>query len=505
MAYIRCVGGSGGSIQKKTATGAVATFNTGLPAPLIDVTSAIGYRSSGYTSASVINSKTTPAIDETPYQTRINSNIGNMALEKLVGVSVCFNQLLPDASMHQTGTGTGNWQLLDQRFSLINNHVYLCLISGTFDNDTLFRFRDIPSDIATDSVNGSFIYKSTVDTNNTTGLQPKITNGASYDYYYNVIDLTAMFGSTVADYLYTLESGTAGSGVALFKSLFGEDYYPYTANTLMSAKPTGKVIKDENDQTIETIVYSGNELRGILKVGTNGLYADGDTDDGSGSAEVKWAIKTFNGSENWTVTSYNGHYRAYTSISDIKSFGGTSDDKTDNVAITDKYIVGTWYQVLTGKSVCGQTGTNVGFGIDELGITTAEAWKTWLSNNELSIIYRLATPTTQTISAWTNPIVAKEGGTETFVDTRTIALPTGHDTIYGTDLSVKKAEFGTTVYGGSVDFTTGEVISNKNADGTDKTAETISVTPVEVLSNAGTNNVFSDTNGNTTAQYIDKR
>ena len=146
--------------------------------------------------------------NESPYQIRTApSSIGNLALEKIVGLTVCFNQLIPDASTHQTGTGTGNWQLLDQRFSLINNHVYLCLISGTFDNDTLFRFRDIPADIATDSVNGSFIYKSTTDTNNTTGLQPKITNGASYDYYYNVIDLTAMFNPEVADYLYNLENG----------------------------------------------------------------------------------------------------------------------------------------------------------------------------------------------------------------------------------------------------------------------------------------------------------
>ena len=195
-----------GKVAIKTASGIIASFNTDLGGIAVDVTSALPYTPNGYTSATVINSKTTPVFDLAPYLTRANSNTGNLALEKLVGLTVCFNQAIPDASMHQTGTGTGNWQLLDQRFSLINNHVYLCLISGTFDNDTLFRFRDIPSDIATDSVNGSFIYKSTVDTNNTTGLQPKFTNGDSYDYYYNVFDLTAMFGSEVADYLYTLEN-----------------------------------------------------------------------------------------------------------------------------------------------------------------------------------------------------------------------------------------------------------------------------------------------------------
>ena len=84
-----------------------------------------------------------------------------------------------------------------------------------------------------------------------------------------------------------------GAGINLFKTLFPSEYYPFTANTLMSAKPTGKVIKDENDQTIETVVYSGNELRGLLKVGTNGLYADGDIDDGSGSTDIRYEERAY--------------------------------------------------------------------------------------------------------------------------------------------------------------------------------------------------------------------
>lgn len=541
MAYIRCVGGSGGSIQKKTATGAVATFNTGLPAPLIDVTSAIGYRSNGYTSATVINSKTTPVMDETPYQTRIApSNIGNMALEKLVGVSCVFNQLV----------NTG-----DTSINTVSGHKYYTSINGT---------------------------KSIIQGGSAVSI-----NDSSED---NVIDLTAMFGSEVADYLYTLESGTAGAGVSLFKSLFDADYYPYTANTLMSAKPTGKKIvgknffngeyeelyelpfvlkkgtvvtascvqttenisyiyyydkdgnlidywgissiisgnykyrtftidKDcyymrlyiapANDVQVEigstatayepysetTIVYSGNELRGLLKVGTNGLYADGDIDDGSGTETVRYGIVDL-GSLNWVIGNRNTDNDAYTfyyNLAEMKNNGG---------AITDNFVfnpnMSSWESLKKGEF--GITDTYLIFAAD---YNSAYDFKTAMDGHYL--IYELATPTTQTISAWTNPIVAKEGGTEEFTDSRSIALPTGHSTIYGTDLSVKKAEFGTTVFGGSVDFTTGEVISNKNADGTDKTAETISITPVEVLSNAGTNNVFSDTNGNTTAQYIDKR
>lgn len=49
------------------------------------------------------------------------------------------------------------------------------------------------------------------------------------------VDLTAMFGSAVADYLYTLDSATAGAGVAKLKSwgFLQKDYYEYNAGTMM--------------------------------------------------------------------------------------------------------------------------------------------------------------------------------------------------------------------------------------------------------------------------------
>ena len=54
----------------------------------------------------------------------------------------------------------------------------------------------------------------------------------------NMFDLTAMFGSTIADYVHTLESGTAGAGVAWLKKYgwFTKPYYPYKAAALESVK-----------------------------------------------------------------------------------------------------------------------------------------------------------------------------------------------------------------------------------------------------------------------------
>jgi len=50
-----------------------------------------------------------------------------------------------------------------------------------------------------------------------------------------VFDLTLMFGSTIADYIYTQEQATAGAGVALAKAWAGiKGYVPYDAGTLKS-------------------------------------------------------------------------------------------------------------------------------------------------------------------------------------------------------------------------------------------------------------------------------
>ena len=61
-------------------------------------------------------------------------------------------------------------------------------------------------------------------------------NDASKD---NVIDLTLLFGTTIADYIYTLETGQAGAGVAWFKKLFPKSYYPYNAGELMHVQTSG--------------------------------------------------------------------------------------------------------------------------------------------------------------------------------------------------------------------------------------------------------------------------
>lgn len=56
------------------------------------------------------------------------------------------------------------------------------------------------------------------------------------EFCLQVFNLTQMFGSTIADYIYSLEQGTAGAGVAWFRKLFPKPYYAYNAGELMSVK-----------------------------------------------------------------------------------------------------------------------------------------------------------------------------------------------------------------------------------------------------------------------------
>ena len=51
-----------------------------------------------------------------------------------------------------------------------------------------------------------------------------------------LIDLTAMFGTTIADHIYSLEQSQAGAGVAWFRNYFPKDYYPYDPGTLRSVE-----------------------------------------------------------------------------------------------------------------------------------------------------------------------------------------------------------------------------------------------------------------------------
>ena len=206
----------------------------------------------------------TPAItDKSLYVFRTAANglrnlfsLANM--RTLIGGSVVWNQLY-NITRNQTSKGV--------ILSVSNGVVSLSGTSNDTGSSVNFAWTDfqipighkvivikdfnLPSgDLIFDQYNGA----SSIDITNTvlnisagylipqlkienSGVTYNITNG-----HLSVIDLTQAFGTTIANYIYTLESGTAGAGVAWFRKYFPEVYYAYSAPTIQSTKVSGKKV-----------------------------------------------------------------------------------------------------------------------------------------------------------------------------------------------------------------------------------------------------------------------
>ena len=214
-----------------TASGNPASFNTDLADILADCVCELPYNSNGYKSATVINTSNTAVENETPYQLRQTPITANRCLEKLIGVSCAFNQLVQNGNFADTSnwtdynattsvnsniaTVTANLQNggIIQSINLINTHKYLISV-------------DIKTTSETTNVGVALLGRkySTATTNwqNVSFIDVSDRDGSVYLYAIrdfrssgwdsmqvknvNVIDLTACFGSEVADYLYTLEN-----------------------------------------------------------------------------------------------------------------------------------------------------------------------------------------------------------------------------------------------------------------------------------------------------------
>ena len=219
-----------------------------------------------------------------------------------------------------------------------------------------------------------------------------------------------------------------GAGINLFRQLFPEDYYAYQTATLISSKPTSKVIKDSNDETIATYPLGGDELRGLLKVENGQLVAYGDVKGSDGIIYRNFGAIDL-GSLSWLYRGDNTFSVDVTNVVKYKRsgvinaitvyattvVGGVADAKSG----ADKTI--SFYYLSPDQS-------NDYLYIKDTAFTDATALQTALDG--VYLIYELATPTTASGTPFTNPMLC--GSTEEFTDTRTIKMPCGHDSLYYT-------------------------------------------------------------------------
>lgn len=350
-------------------------------------------------------------------------------------------------------------------------------------------------------------------------------------------DLTQMFGSTIADYIYSLEQATAGAGVAWFRNLFPKSYYAYNAGILQSVKTsahkmvgfnqwdeewetgyydindgipkisytqirsknriqvlpnTTYYIKspsilwilqyDANDnylglyinRTNNTLTTSANtryirfyssnaygsvynhdicinisdttkngtyepyvkteytlnnnlELRGIPKLDTNNkLYYDGDEYTSDGNVTRKYAKVVFDGSisTNWQ---YSGEYGTSLRFNYIDN-----SIKPNSFNITSSRFP---YHMVENNTEGISTHSQSSMIILEIaasklnGVTVADLM-TYFSSKPLTVVYELATPTTESSTPFANPQTVYSKGTEEYIDERAVAIPVGGDRTY---------------------------------------------------------------------------
>ena len=244
----------------------------------------------GVISANIPDLETTEVSDSTPYLSRASEH--DALYDELIGGSVAWNQLVQNGNFTNTDswsvnggnltvsanvgtlttTATTVQSLTQQITNGVVNHTYfvelyvkasdsckyaISLNTNTVNTNTIKSFTDAPNSWTKVSVIGDKSLITTVEnfgfriaTNSTSTLP---IGGTLEFKNIKVIDLTQMFGTTIADYVYSLEQATAGSGIDWLRSygFFTEDYYDYDAGSLKSVNVSGKKIVGKNQIKLE--------------------------------------------------------------------------------------------------------------------------------------------------------------------------------------------------------------------------------------------------------------
>ena len=217
------------------------------------------------------------------YSVDVPSGSKYVGIDKVGGKSIAWNQLVQngdfaDGKAHwlefqcscsvangvATVTPSASSSRIYQTKDVVLNHKYLMIATfkGTSGNATLSWYGGANKFVA---LNGnwqevSLLLNNTFQTASNWQLHyGTSSNGETAPYYIKntmCFDLTQMFGSTIADYIYSLEQATAGAGVAWFKKLFPADYYPYSEPTIISSQ-TDRVDVARADSSITQQITTG--------------------------------------------------------------------------------------------------------------------------------------------------------------------------------------------------------------------------------------------------------
>lgn len=390
-------------------------------------------------------------------------------MKKIVGASVVWNQLVQNGNFASLGnwkggtntnvsvanntlsatpkdaTASGNRFIYNNGdfFTLYSTHKYLIKSFATSTGSIKYQLiQNNPyAALGTVTVNCStsktLVYCITSPSSDTlTGRVNIVFDGRDYLNVEDlqIIDLTAMFGTTIADYVYTLETSQSGSGIAWLQSygFFTEDYYAYKQNKLESGCVSAHKTYD-GETLLTNTELSPITLRGLFKLSTDKLTVDGDEYNADGSVTRKYGIVEITNNTSLTGLQTSADYGAYANISDISAKVQGIDvvrliaDKCEVVSFNNRIASPT-----IDRAYIDNNGNLVIRANNSSSISSADALKSEFLGT--TIIYELATPTTEQTTPFTETEIV--GSTEEFIDygveqgTRDISIPVGHETDY---------------------------------------------------------------------------
>lgn len=235
-----------------------------------------------------------------------------------------------------------------------------------------------------------------------------------------IIDLTEMFGSTVAEYIFT----NSRYDILRNQRFRLSTYRPYTASPSLESVSglSSHQMKDGNGNVIaEYPLDSSLTLRGVAILDdNNNIKFDGDTYAPDGTVTRRYAVLTIDGTESLWYKSGTRDGSFYLGMSgrNYKGKGNVICAKLITVHSLSNYAIGCIYPDTMDISFWFAEGVG----------KTLDQFKAWLSSNPFTIIYEVNAPTIETATPYDALQICDPLGTEEYVTTG--ICPVGHVTQY---------------------------------------------------------------------------
>ena len=462
--------------------------------------------------------------DKVPYNFRTSgggADIGDREVDKIVGGTVAWNQLVKNGNFQSTDnwmtttnasgfavsggvasfTPTAQYGAIYQNLAgkpVKPNHVFLACM-WTKADESLPNCQLIVSENInwtkgkTVTLTTSWQFVSLVVKESTVsytsahniGFRTLATSGWGKMYAKDAMmfDLTQMFGTAIADYIYSLETANAGAGAAWFRKLFPKEYYAYDAGSLQSVKTSAHKMVGFNQFDKATAVDNAKIGSANGEEYTNYTWAHSDYI--RVLKNTTYHTNAYGVGQDYTVTLYdeNKNYIGYRRITQSGTFD--TGEATYVILSTIKAHVGVDELVLNLHWDGSRDGEYEPYeahiyaldpdlelrGIPKLDaddrlyydgdeyesdgkVTRRYGIRAYESGDEslpdsvtdgTNTVYKLVTPTTESADPYQNPQIVDDFGTEEYVDagvtastpTRDVAVPVGHETVYQANLRAK--------------------------------------------------------------------